>query len=64
MKRRVLVLGYGEMGHAMEYLLAKKQQLRIWQRTHINNLAEEKNNLEQEIAPTHLRMSRCRIRKI
>jgi len=27
---RVLILGYGEMGHAMEYLLKKRQQLDIW----------------------------------
>jgi len=41
MKRRVLILGYGEMGHAMEYLLAEKQPLRIWHRAHQNNLEEE-----------------------
>jgi len=29
---RVLVLGYGEMGHAMERLLAPRHQLRIWTR--------------------------------
>lgn len=29
-KLRVLILGYGEMGHAMEYLLRNKQQLDIW----------------------------------
>jgi glycerol-3-phosphate dehydrogenase (NAD(P)+) len=29
---RVLVLGYGEMGHAMEALLAPRAPLRIWQR--------------------------------
>jgi len=50
MTQRVLVLGYGEMGHAMEYLLAEKQQLRIWQRTHKNNLEPEKNNLQHEVA--------------
>jgi glycerol-3-phosphate dehydrogenase (NAD(P)+) len=31
-KIRVLILGYGEMGHAMEFLLAPRQPLRIWQR--------------------------------
>ena len=29
-KTRVLILGYGEMGHAMEYLLKDQQQLYIW----------------------------------
>lgn len=29
-KLRILILGYGEMGHAMEYLLENKQQLDIW----------------------------------
>ena len=27
---KVLILGYGEMGHAMEYLLQKRHQLYIW----------------------------------
>ena len=30
MKLQVLILGYGEMGHALEYLLAKKHDVRIW----------------------------------
>jgi glycerol-3-phosphate dehydrogenase (NAD(P)+) len=30
MKLRVLILGYGEMGHAMEYLLAGRHDVRIW----------------------------------
>lgn len=30
MKLRVLILGYGEMGHALEYLLAEKHDVRIW----------------------------------
>ena len=30
MKLRVLILGYGEMGHAMEFLLAKKHDVHIW----------------------------------
>lgn len=30
MKRRVLILGYGKMGHAMEYLLAARHDVRIW----------------------------------
>ena len=29
---RVLILGYGEMGHAMEHLLKEAQQLDIWER--------------------------------
>lgn len=29
---RVLLLGYGEMGHAMEYLLGEGHRLTIWQR--------------------------------
>jgi glycerol-3-phosphate dehydrogenase (NAD(P)+) len=29
---RVLVIGYGEMGHAMEYLLAGRCDLRVWTR--------------------------------
>jgi glycerol-3-phosphate dehydrogenase (NAD(P)+) len=31
-KSRVLILGHGEMGRAMEFLLAPRQPLRIWQR--------------------------------
>lgn len=31
-KFRVLILGHGEMGQAMEYLLAPRHSLRIWQR--------------------------------
>jgi glycerol-3-phosphate dehydrogenase (NAD(P)+) len=30
MKLRVLILGYGEMGHAMEYLLAARHDVHIW----------------------------------
>ena len=30
MKRRVLILGYGRMGHAMEHLLAARHALTIW----------------------------------
>ena len=30
MKQRVLILGYGEMGHAMEYLLSARHDVRIW----------------------------------
>jgi len=31
-RTRVLILGYGEMGHAMEALLARNHEVRIWQR--------------------------------
>lgn len=31
-KPRVLVLGYGEMGHAMEFLLRQRVQLDIWEK--------------------------------
>ena len=31
-KTRVLVLGYGEMGHALEHLLADRHQLDIWEK--------------------------------
>ena len=30
MKLKVLILGHGEMGHAMEYLLAARHDVRIW----------------------------------
>jgi glycerol-3-phosphate dehydrogenase (NAD(P)+) len=30
MKQHVLILGYGEMGHAMEYLLSARHDVRIW----------------------------------
>jgi len=30
MKQRVLIMGYGEMGHAMEYLLEARHDVRIW----------------------------------
>lgn len=29
---RVLILGYGEMGHAMQYLLGERHQLDIWEK--------------------------------
>lgn len=28
---QILILGYGEMGHAMEYLLKDHYQLAIWE---------------------------------
>jgi glycerol-3-phosphate dehydrogenase (NAD(P)+) len=48
MKQRVLILGYGKMGHAMEYLLAARHDVRIW------NLGEvvkgSHATLEEEVA--------------
>ena len=47
MKQRVLILGYGEMGHAMEYLLAERHDLRIWSLGGVKNYH---TTLEQEVA--------------
>ena len=41
MKLSVLILGYGEMGHALEYLLSDKHDVRIWSRSSTSNLTEE-----------------------
>lgn len=41
MKIRVLILGYGEMGHALEYLLAEKHDVRIWSLSSDTILEEE-----------------------
>lgn len=41
MKLRVLILGYGEMGHALEYLLAERHEVRIWSRSAHTILEEE-----------------------
>ncbi len=41
MRLRVLILGYGEMGHAMKFLLAKRHDVRIWNRASKINLEEE-----------------------
>lgn len=35
MKQRVLILGYGEMGHAMELLLADRHDVHIWEMGHM-----------------------------
>jgi glycerol-3-phosphate dehydrogenase (NAD(P)+) len=35
---RVLILGYGEMGHAMEYLLGPRHELQIWNRHPVTGL--------------------------
>lgn len=34
MSKQVLILGYGEMGHAMEHLLQGRHQIHIWSRHH------------------------------
>ena len=41
MKMRVLILGYGEMGHALEYLLQENHDVRIWSRSGSTNLENE-----------------------
>ncbi|HEY6093804.1 MAG TPA: hypothetical protein VIU93_02515 [Gallionellaceae bacterium] len=45
MKLRVLILGYGEMGHAMEYLLNGRHELRIWD---VDGVKDHASTLEQE----------------
>ncbi len=41
MKLRVLILGYGEMGHALEYLLESKHDVHIWSKSAATILEEE-----------------------
>src|SRR5574340_1112037 len=48
MKQRVLILGYGEMGHAMEYLLAGRHDVRIWNMGAV--VKGSKATLEEEVA--------------
>lgn len=40
-KLRVLILGYGEMGHAFEYLLTEKHDVSIWSRSSPVTLEQE-----------------------
>jgi glycerol-3-phosphate dehydrogenase (NAD(P)+) len=40
-KCQVLIIGYGEMGHALEYLLEEKHDVRIWSRSGTSNLENE-----------------------
>ena len=47
MKQRVLILGYGEMGHAMEYLLAGRHELRMWD---VYGVKDFHTTLEEEVA--------------
>ncbi len=46
MKQRVLILGYGEMGHAMEYLLSAKHDARIWS---LDGVRGRDSTLEDEV---------------
>lgn len=41
MRLSVLILGYGEMGHALEYLLSAKHDVRIWSRSSPTTLEDE-----------------------
>lgn len=47
MKLRVLILGYGEMGHAMEFLLSDRHEVRIWSRSGVKG---HHSSLEDEAA--------------
>lgn len=48
MKLHILILGYGEMGHAMEYLLATRHDVRIW---NIGTVVKGSHStLEEEVA--------------
>lgn len=41
MKCQILIIGYGEMGHALEYLLAGKHDVRTWSRSSAHTLEDE-----------------------
>lgn len=41
MKLRALILGYGEMGHALEYLLAENHDVQVWTRSSNHSLEDE-----------------------
>ncbi len=41
MKQRLLILGYGEMGHAIQTLLHQNHDVRIWSRSHAATLEDE-----------------------
>ncbi len=45
---RVLILGYGEMGHAMQYLLGKRHQLDIWDKYPTDNF---QSAILEDVAP-------------
>ena len=48
MKLRILILGYGEMGHAMEFLLAGQHDVRIWNMGEV--VKGKHDTLEAEVA--------------
>jgi len=48
MKLRILILGYGEMGHAMEFLLADRHDVRIWNMGEV--VKGSHATLEEEVA--------------
>ncbi len=48
MKQRVLILGYGKMGHAMEHLLASRHDVRIWNMGKV--VTGSHATLEEEVA--------------
>ena len=48
-QHRVLVLGYGEMGHAMEVLLAGRARLDIWEKFPADNF---RSAVLEDVAPT------------
>src|SRR5512142_1096745 len=48
MTRRVLILGYGKMGHAMESLVAARHDVRIWNMGEV--VKGSHATLEEEVA--------------
>jgi glycerol-3-phosphate dehydrogenase (NAD(P)+) len=48
MRLRVLILGYGEMGHAMEHLLGERHDVRIWNMGEV--VRGKHKRLEDEVA--------------
>lgn len=46
MRLRVLILGYGKMGHAMEHLLSGRHELRIWD---VDGVKDRDTQLEDEV---------------
>jgi len=54
MKQRVLILGYGEMGHAMEYLLSARHDVRIWNMGMV--IKGSHATLEEEVADAQVIM--------
>jgi glycerol-3-phosphate dehydrogenase (NAD(P)+) len=54
MKLRILILGYGEMGHAMEFLLAAQHDVRIWNMGEV--VKGKHSKLEAEVAEAQVVM--------